>query len=87
MASHNMTKRKSVKDVSEGTPPAIICSYYFSFCETASEELVSYLRKQLEEQGLQCRVARQGNTRSAVVEADLKVLTKQVKKTPFKCTP
>ena len=75
-----MTKRKSIKEVDEDSE-AVLCSYYLCFCESTSQGLVDYVKKQLEGCGLGVRLGNQSGTNiSAVVEATAKVLNKQVRK-------
>lgn len=76
-ASVLVTLRRVVKpdklDKKEGCSSGIP-KYLISFKESASDEVVQYILKQLEGEGLQCEI---GSSRYATVSAEFKVLAKQ----------
>ena len=57
-----------------GGPP----SFFISFTESASDEVIQYVVKQLEGQDLQCELLSEKSSRSLAITGGLKVLAKQV---------
>ncbi len=53
-------------------------SFFISFSEHASEEVIQYIVKQLEGQDLQCELLSDGTCPSVTITGKLKVLSKQV---------
>ena len=66
------------RKVKGDTIPSDGPKYLISFCDSASDEVVQYIVKQLEVQGLRCEVASNGSSRYVTVTAQFKVLAKQV---------
>lgn len=56
-----------------------LAKYLISFKESASDEVVQYIVKQLEGQDLQCEITTDESGRYATVSAEFKVLAKQAR--------
>lgn len=54
-----------------------IPEYLISFEASASDEVVQYILKQLEGQGLECKLTSEGSSRYVTISAEFKVLLKQ----------
>lgn len=67
------------------SPPSLESGprYFISFTAAASEEVIQYVVKRLEGEGLQCELLRENSSRSLTVSGELKVLAKQV----ISCSP